>query len=91
MLLIINFKLLSDSKQYLKLKLLCMCLSVPGPAQDMIMHVILPPPPPSQDAFNTGERSGSDNAPLPPPRGGMTSHSRSSSLDNQLIDFSESG
>jgi len=50
------------------------------------MHVILPPPPPSQDVFITG-----DNAPLPPPRGGVTGHSRSSSLDNQLIDFSEIG
>jgi hypothetical protein len=69
--------------------------SLPGPTQEMIMQCILPPPPPSQELFSSGDRpmptssGATETVPLPPPRASIAGHSRSSSLDNQLIDFSE--
>ena len=82
---------------YLHVWLVC-CLIVPGPAQ-------LPPPPSAiQDssAFAAGDRntvvttsasSVHDAGPALPRRPDAASgaHSRSSSLDNQLIDFTDAG
>lgn len=73
---------------------------VPGPAAEVRVQR-LPPPPPSQEAF-TGDRttvlvptqvpSSSEGVPPPPPPPRTTaSHSRSSSIDDQLIDLSDEG
>lgn len=75
--------------------------SLPGPAAEVRVQR-LPPPPPSQEAF-TGDRttvlvptqvpSSSEGVPPPPPPPPRTtaSHSRSSSIDDQLIDLSDEG
>ena len=73
-------------------------ITVPGPTVDIsVPQPRLLPPPTSQDhSITAGDRPltlpgvGGTNevAPLPPPRP-KSGHSRSSSLDNQLIDFSD--
>lgn len=71
--------------------------SLPGPTPEAPGVQRIPPPPPSQEVFG-GDRTAVlvptqaafEGAPPPPPRA-TTGHSRSSSLDNQLIDLSDEG
>ena len=79
------------------------CLAVSGPSLDgpVTQPLVLLPPPGGQEASGSVDRptslalSGgvsattSENAPPPPPRT-RTGHSRSSSLDTQLIDLEDS-
>ena len=79
------------------------CLAVSGPSFDGPVNqpLVLLPPPGGQEASSSVDRptslalSGgvsaatSENAPPPPPRT-RTGHSRSSSLDTQLIDLEDS-
>lgn len=75
---------------------MCLC-AVPGPTPEAPGVQRIPPPPPSQEVFG-GDRTAVlvptqaafEGAPPPPPRA-TTGHSRSSSLDNQLIDLSDEG
>lgn len=79
-------------------------LSIPGPSSEPQTQpvppsrqaLLRPPPGGQQPGDSSIDRpttlpvaSSSEVAPPPPPRSSKTGHSRSSSLDNQLIDFSD--